>query len=120
MPAAPGRFRLLLIVSALLAVAAALHAVAVNRASTLLPSSWSWADDGTVAWLLVGGTLLLTVLLAGALGAAQAAEARRADRRRLDVRTAFEFQSTIGVHRPPSSAIRWKPMFELPTPGRES
>lgn len=39
--------------------------------------------------------------------------ARLADRRALDVSTEFAFQATIGVHRPPSSRIRWTPMFHL-------
>jgi len=39
--------------------------------------------------------------------------ARLADRNALDVRTELAFQSTIGVHRPPSSRIRWTPVLQL-------
>ena len=36
-----------------------------------------------------------------------------ADRAALDIRTEFAFQATIGVHRPPSSRLRWTPVFHL-------
>jgi hypothetical protein len=39
--------------------------------------------------------------------------ARLADRSALHVSTELAFQATIGVHRPPSSRIRWTPVFQL-------
>ncbi len=107
------QLRLLLVIPVLLAVATTIQAIAVNRASTLLPTSWTWASDPTVVWLVVVGAVLVTLGLAWALRRAEVVAARRADRRALDVRTEYAFQTTFGVHEPPSSAIRWKPMFQL-------
>jgi hypothetical protein len=105
--------RLLLVLTVGIAVVATIQAVAVSRAASLLPPSWNWAADPTVAWLVVGGTTLLTVGLARALVVIQVGERRREDRHCLTVEPEPSFQTTIGVHRPPSVKLRWTPLFRL-------
>jgi hypothetical protein len=96
-----------------IACAAVAQAIAVDRASGLLPSSWTWANGRTGAWLLVLGTTLITLGLAGALRRAQHRDSQRRDQRDLTVKTDFPFQRTMTLHKPPSSRIRWTPMFDL-------
>lgn len=108
-----GRSMWVLLVPVGIACAAVAEAIAVNRASGLLPSSWTWANGTVAAWLLVLATTLLTALLAWALRRAQLQESRRRDRRDLTLRTDIAFQATMGIHRPPSSRIRWTPRFDL-------
>jgi hypothetical protein len=104
---------LLFLLTVGIAVVAAIQAVAASRTASLLPSSWNWAADPTVAWLVVGATTLLTVVLARTLALIKARERRRADRQGLCVEPEPSFQTTIGVHRPPSSTLRWTPLFRL-------
>lgn len=107
------QLRLLLAIPVLLAVVTLLQAVAIDRASTLLPASWTWASDPAIVWPVVVVAMLSTLGLARALRQTNAVAARLADRHALDIRTEYAFQATLGVHEPPSSAIRWKPMFQL-------
>lgn len=102
-----------LVVSIFAAIAAVLQAAAVSRASTLLPESWHWANSRSVAWILVAAFTLIVAALTWALSRSRASEALRSDRLRLNLRTDFAFQSGIAVHRPPSTVIRWTPVFDL-------
>lgn len=108
-----GRSWWVLLVPVALACAAAAQAIAVNRASGLLPSSWTWANGRAAAWLLVLATTLLTVGLAYALRKAQFQDSRKRDQRDLTLKTDVAFQTTMGLHKPPSSRIRWTPRFDL-------
>ena len=103
----------MLLVPVALACAAVAQAIAVNRASGLLPSSWTWANGRAAAWLLVLATTLLTAGLAYALRKAQFQDSRRRDQRDLTLKTDVAFQTTMGLHKPPSSRIRWTPRFDL-------
>jgi hypothetical protein len=103
----------LLLVPVVVGCAAVAQAIAVNRASSLLPHSWTWANDSSVAWLLVLATTLVTVGLAWALQRAEHGEERRRDQRELTIRTDLAFQTTMEVHKPPSSRIRWTPSLDL-------
>jgi hypothetical protein len=107
------RISLFLFLTIGVALATAVQAIAVAQAASLLPDSWAWAHNPTVAWLVVAGMTLLTIGLARALANAQAAERRSRDRRHLIVEPEPSFQTTIGIHRPPSVAIRWTPLFKL-------
>lgn len=104
---------LLFLLTISIAVVAAIQAVAAGRTASLLPSSWNWAANPTIAWLVVGATTLLTVGLARTLAIVKARERRSVDRQGLSVEPEPSFQTTIGVHRPPSSKLRWTPLFRL-------
>src|ERR1039458_7034390 len=43
----------------------------------------------------------------------QTTDARLADRRSLEIKTETAFQTTIGVHHPPSTRLRWTPMLHF-------
>jgi hypothetical protein len=58
-------------------------------------------------------TTLLTVGLAWTLRKAQLQDNRRRDQRDLTLKTDFAFQTTMALHKPPSSRIRWTPRFDL-------
>lgn len=103
----------MLLVPVAIACAAVAQAIAVNRASGFLPSSWAWANGGTAAWILVLATTLLTVGLAWVLRKAQLQDSRRRDQRDLTLKTDLAFQTGMALHKPPSSRIRWTPMFDL-------
>ncbi|HEV7771500.1 MAG TPA: hypothetical protein VGO66_12695 [Solirubrobacterales bacterium] len=107
------RSRLLLLIPALVAITAAVQAIAVNRASTLLPSSWTWANDPTFTWLLLAVTTVATVALVRVLSKAESGKALQADRRGLVIRPVFSFQTPMSVHKPPSTRIRWTPVLQL-------
>jgi hypothetical protein len=102
-----------LLIPVAIACAAVAQAIAVNRASGLLPSSWTWANGEVGAWLLVLVTTLLTIGLAAILKKAQHQDGRRRDQQDLTLKTDFAFQTTMALHKPPSSRIRWTPSFDL-------
>jgi hypothetical protein len=108
-----GRSWWLLLVPVAVACAAVAQAIAVNRASGLLPTSWTWANGPAGAWLLVAATTLLTLGLAWVLRHAQLRDNRNRDQRDLTIKTDFAFQTTMALHRPPSARIRWTPRLDL-------
>jgi hypothetical protein len=103
----------MLLIPVALACAAVAQAVAVNRASGFLPSTWDWANGAAGAWILVLATTLLTVGLAWVLNKTQRHGDRRRDQHGLVVKTDFPFQTTLELHKPPSSRFRWTPKFDL-------
>lgn len=109
----PRRSWLLLPIPTAAAGAAVAQAIAVNRASSLLPSSWSWMDNSFVIWVLILMATLVTVGLGWALRRAEQAEDRHRDQRDLTIRTDLAFQTTMYVHKPPSSRIRWTLSLDL-------
>jgi hypothetical protein len=105
--------RLLLAALGLAALTAVVQAVAINRASSVFPSSWTWATSPAFSWSLVIATLLLAAGLANVVAKLKARDALQRDREAVTLRNDFSFQTPMTVHRPPSARIRWKLAYEI-------